>query len=151
MRVLIVDDEEDIRDLLEYNLKQEGYLVQTAENGVIGIEKAKSFNPDLIVLDVMMPEMDGIETCEQLRSQKQFERTTIWFLTARSEDYSQIAGLEAGADDYISKPIKPKVFKSKVKSLLRRSSDTNFANVEENKDFIIDRSKYLVVIDGNDI
>ncbi len=120
IKILLVDDEQDILEIVGYNLKQEGYSVFTAENGVQAIEKAKEVKPDLIILDVMMPEMDGIEACEQIRALPELKNTIITFFTARSEDYSQIAGFDAGADDYISKPVKPKVLISKIKGLLRR-------------------------------
>lgn len=120
IKILLVDDEADILEILEYNLKQEGYNVYTAENGVQAIQKAKEINPDLIILDVMMPEMDGIEACGHIRALPELKNTIITFLTARAEDYSQIAGFDAGADDYIAKPIKPKVLISKIKGLLRR-------------------------------
>jgi len=118
--ILLVDDEPDILEIIGYNLSSEGYTIITAENGVKAIEKAKKQKPQLIILDVMMPEMDGIEACEKLRAIPDLSETVITFLTARGEDYSQVAGFDAGADDYITKPIKPKVLLSKVKSLLRR-------------------------------
>ena len=118
--ILLVDDELDILEIIGYNLSAEGYNVVTAQNGVQAIKKAKKHKPKLIILDVMMPEMDGIEACEKLRLIPELSETVITFLTARGEDYSQVAGFEAGADDYITKPIKPKVLTSKVKSLLRR-------------------------------
>lgn len=121
-KVLLVDDEQDIVDLLRYNLEREGYHVLTALNGKDAIKIAKANRPDLIVLDIMMPGMDGVEVCMQLRQLQEFKSTVITFLTARGEDYSQIAGFEAGADDYITKPVRPKVFVSKVKALLKRSS-----------------------------
>ena len=118
--ILLVDDELDILEIIGYNLSGEGYNVVTAQNGVEAIKKAKKHKPKLIILDVMMPEMDGIEACEKLRLIPELSETVITFLTARGEDYSQVAGFEAGADDYITKPIKPNVLISKVKSLLRR-------------------------------
>ena len=120
-KILLVDDEPDILEIVSYNLKNEGYQVYTAENGKEGVQKAKKKKPDLIILDVMMPIMDGIEACEQIRKIPELDGTIITFLTARSEDYSMIAGFDAGADDYIAKPIKPRVLVSKVKSLLRRN------------------------------
>ena len=119
-RILLVDDEPDILEIIGYNLSTEGYQVITAENGIEAISQAKKHKPHLIILDVMMPEMDGIEACENLRGTPDLSETVITFLTARGEDYSQVAGFEAGADDYITKPIKPKVLISKVKALLRR-------------------------------
>lgn len=120
-KVLLVDDEADILELLRYNLEREGLKVVTAGNGRDALRVARSEKPDLIVLDIMMPGMDGVEVCNQLRSLPEFKSTLIVFLTARSEDYSQIAGYEADADDYIIKPVKPKVFVSKVKALLKRT------------------------------
>jgi two-component system, OmpR family, alkaline phosphatase synthesis response regulator PhoP len=121
--ILLVDDEEDILEFLSYNLKKEGYKVYTAINGLEAIGIARAKKPDLIILDVMMPQMDGIETCEKMRSFQELSGTVIAFLTARSEDYSEIAGFGAGADDYISKPVKPKVFISRVKALLKRAGN----------------------------
>ena len=135
-KILLVDDESDIREFLSYNLTKEGYQVTTAKNGKEAIEKAKEFVPHLIVLDVMMPEMDGMEACEKLRELDEFNDTLIVFLTARGEDYSQIAGFDAGADDYITKPIKPKVFISKIKALLKRYSKRS-ENTDNQKNLII--------------
>src|SRR5210317_1577915 len=123
IRILLVDDEPDILEIVGYNLSQIGYQIFTAENGKKAIKAALEHQPHLIILDVMMPVMDGIEACEKLRAIPELSETVITFLTARSEDYSQVAGLDAGADDYITKPIKPKVLVSKVKSLLRRFKD----------------------------
>ena len=120
-KVLIVDDEPDILEFLQYNLKKEQFQVYTASNGKDGIDLAIKENPNLIILDIMMPEMDGIEVCRKLRELPQFKNTIITFLTARSEDYTQIAALDYGGDDYITKPIKPGVFISRIKALLRRS------------------------------
>mgnify|MGYP000636877236 CR=1 FL=1 len=143
-KILLVDDEEDILDLLEYNLSKEGYKVFTAKNGREAVEVAKKSVPDLIIMDVMMPEMDGIEACEEIRKISTLQKTIITFLTARNEDYSQIAGFDAGADDYITKPIKPKVLFSKIKSLLRRKvSEQN--QIDENLSLKIDREKYLII------
>ena len=124
-RILLVDDEPDILEIIGYNLSSEGYQILTAENGVEAISQAKKHKPHLIILDVMMPEMDGIEACEELRTIPYLSETVITFLTARGEDYSQVAGFEAGADDYITKPIKPKVLISKVKALLRRFKESD--------------------------
>jgi two-component system, OmpR family, alkaline phosphatase synthesis response regulator PhoP len=149
--ILIIDDEPDIRLLLKYNLEKEGYSVYEAENGQDGIEAAKKIKPDLILLDVMMPEMDGIETCEVLKTIDGLEQTMICFLTARGEDYSQIAGFDAGADDYITKPIKPKVLVSRITALLRRKGGKSgtTSKVEESVSGItIDREKYKVYKDG---
>jgi len=140
--ILIVDDEEDIRTLLDYNLKKEGYETFTAENGTAAIRMAKELNPDLILLDVMMPEMDGIEVCEAIRSLPGLEKTFICFLTARGEDYSQIAGLDAGADDYITKPIRIRVLISRINALFRREK-VQVETVDSNK-IKINKEKYLV-------
>lgn len=144
-KILLVDDEPDIIEFLSYNLKKEGYTIFTANNGKEAIEIAKKELPHLIVLDVMMPDMDGIETCRQIREQKGLQEVLIAFLTARSEDYTQIAGFEVGADDYITKPIKPRVFISRVKALLRRlqSSPANDSQVVLGN-IKIDKEKHLV-------
>jgi len=153
-KLLLVDDEPDILEFLSYNLKKDGYDVYLATTGKEAIQKALEIIPHLILLDVMMPEMDGIETCEQLRTYQELKHCIIAFLTARAEDYSQIAGFEAGADDYISKPIKPKVIQSRIKALLKRYS--NFSQglgytesspllSSPNKEFIIDKERYLVI------
>ena len=145
-KILVVDDEPDILEFVSYNLRQEGYAVLTANNGLTAIDIAKEKTPDLVIIDVMMPDMDGIETCERMRAIPKLTNTIITFLTARSEDYSQIAGLEAGADDYITKPIRPKVLLSRVKALLRRRvvSD-DFSNILELGDIIIDKEKHTVL------
>lgn len=145
-KVLLIDDEQDILELIKYNLDKEGYAVETAENGRDGIEIAKKFRPDLILLDVMMPAMDGIETCAEIRKIKEIQNTIIAFLTARSEDYSQIAGFDAGADDYIAKPIKPRVLVSRVKALLRRQLNVEVEQKPVSVGNIsIDKEKYLVI------
>lgn len=151
-KILIVDDEQDVLEFLSYNLSKEGFEVFQAENGKDGIEVAKKEDPDIILLDVMMPEMDGIETSRTLRELPQFENTIIAFLTARTEDYSQIAGFETGADDYISKPIKPRVLISRLKALLRRYES------KEEKELVldvgnlqIDRERYLIVFNGTEM
>lgn len=151
--VLIIDDEDDIRELLKYNLSKEGFKVYTAKNGVEGIQKAEEKRPDLILLDVMMPEMDGIEVCEKLTSNSKTQHIKICFLTARNEDYSQIAGLDAGADDYVAKPIKPKVLISRIKALLRRDkkTETEVMKDQESNELIIDRDKYMVTRNGEEI
>lgn len=153
IKILLVDDEPDILEILKYNLSSQGYQVYTAKNGVEGVEKAKKKKPHLIILDVMMPEMDGIEACEIIRNTKGLEQTIITFLTARGEDYSQVAGFEAGADDYITKPIKPKVLLSKVKALLRRLKEDKDQPEEVLKvgNIIIDREEYKVVNDGEEM
>lgn len=149
-KVLLVDDEQDILVLLKYNLEKENFLVQTASNGREGIEIAKEFKPDIIVLDVMMPEMDGIETCLELREIPELKNVLITFLTARGEDYSQIAGFESGADDYITKPIKPRVFVSRLKALMRRKHDVVLSN-DVNEGLRIDRDRYIVTVEGEEI
>jgi two-component system alkaline phosphatase synthesis response regulator PhoP len=144
-KILLVDDEPDIVEFLGYNLKKEGYTILTANNGKDAVEIAKKEVPHLIVLDVMMPDMDGIETCRELREQKNLQEVLIAFLTARSEDYTQIAGFEVGADDYITKPIKPRVFISRVKALLRRlQANTISESVIEFGNIRIDKEKHVV-------
>jgi two-component system, OmpR family, alkaline phosphatase synthesis response regulator PhoP len=147
--ILIIDDELDILEIIKYNLVKEGFNVETANNGKDGIELAKKFKPDLILLDVMMPQMDGIEVCEILRTIPGFEHTIICFLTARNEDYSQIAGLDAGADDYIAKPVKPKVLISRLNALLRRKSIP--IHQQSQSELQIDREKYLIYKNGEEI
>ncbi|MCC6372918.1 MAG: response regulator transcription factor [Bacteroidia bacterium] len=151
-KILLVDDEPDIVEFLGYNLKKEGYEILTANNGKDAVEIAKKELPHLIVLDVMMPDMDGIETCRELREQKGLQDVLIAFLTARSEDYTQIAGFEVGADDYITKPIKPRVFISRIKALLRRlqSAAASENNVEFG-DVRIDKEKHAVFKNGVEI
>lgn len=152
IKILLVDDEQDILEIVGYNLSQEGYQVITAINGREAVAKAKKELPNLIILDVMMPEMDGIEACENIRKIPELENTIITFLTARSEDYSQLAGFDAGADDYIAKPIKPKILVSKVKALLRRLKEK-----EEKIDILnvngieINREEYKIVQEGQEI
>ena len=143
-KILLVDDDKDILEILSYNLRKEGFEVEKATDGISALKKAKKFIPDLIILDVMMPNMDGMETCEKLREITDLNEVIITFFTARSEDYSQIAGLDAGADDYISKPIRPKVLVSKVQSLLRRTRPTNNKNNLIFRDITIDKLKYKV-------
>lgn len=150
--ILVVDDDPDILEILSYNLNAEGYKVVTAENGVEGVKKAKKKKPQLVILDVMMPEMDGIEACEQIRETKGLENTIITFLTARGEDYSQVAGFDAGADDYITKPVKPKVLMSKVKALLRRfKSGASEKNIVEIGDITINRDEYKIISKGTEM
>lgn len=150
--ILIVDDEEDILEFLEYNLKKENFEVHTASSGRKAITIAQEVNPDLIILDVMMPELDGIETCKELRELPGMKNTLIAFLTARNEDYSQIAGFDAGADDYINKPIKPRVLVSRINALLRRNNPLNKNQVFETESGLkIDRNKYLIELDGKEI
>ncbi|MBZ0326696.1 MAG: response regulator transcription factor [Altibacter sp.] len=145
-RILLVDDEPDILEIVGYNLSSEGYQVFTAENGVKAIKQARKHKPHLIVLDVMMPEMDGIEACEKLRLIPELSETVITFLTARGEDYSQVAGFDAGADDYITKPVKPKILISKVKALLRRFKEaSDDVTTIEMGDLIINREEYKII------
>jgi len=150
IRILLVDDEPDILEILSYNLSSEGYNVFTANNGAEGVAKAKKKQPHLIILDVMMPEMDGIEACEIIRNTKGLENTIITFLTARGEDYSQVAGFDAGADDYITKPIKPKVLVSKIKGLLRRlkEDDASTDDIVQVGNIVINREEYKIVNNG---
>lgn len=146
-KILLVDDEPDILEIVGYNLTSEGYQVITAENGVVGVAMAKKHRPHLAILDVMMPEMDGIEACEKMRAIPELSEMVITFLTARGEDYSQVAGFDAGADDYITKPIKPKLLISRVKALLRR-----FKEQEEDSDsfkvgdLVINREEYKIIL-----
>ncbi len=149
-KILLVDDESDILDFLSYNINKEGFEVHTASNGKEAIEIAKKITPHLILLDVMMPEMDGIETCEILRQDKKLQNTIIAFLTARGEDYSQIAGFEAGGDDYIAKPVKPKVLISRIKALLKRFKTTTKTEDENDliikqANLVIDKERYIVI------
>lgn len=153
-KILLVDDEPDILEFLKYNLKKEGFEIFTATNGKEAIKIAENEFPGLIILDVMMPETDGMETCRQLRENPALKTAIILFLTARNEDYSQIAGFEAGADDYVAKPVKPRVLISRVKALLRRLPDNgsisehpqpeNFGGIS------IDKEKYVVIKDGKE-
>ncbi|NEV94703.1 response regulator transcription factor [Psychroflexus sp. YR1-1] len=150
--ILVVDDDPDILEILSYNLNAEGYKVVTAENGVEAVKKAKKKKPQLVILDVMMPEMDGIEACEQIRETKGLENTLITFLTARGEDYSQVAGFDAGADDYITKPVRPKVLMSKVKALLRRfKSGAPDQKIYEIGDITINRDEYKITSQGTEM
>lgn len=146
LKILLVDDEPDILELVGYHLKKEGYQVFTATNGAEAVKMANKITPNLILLDIMMPEMDGIEACEKIRATKGLEQTIIAFFTARGEDYSQLAGFEAGADDYITKPIKPKVLVSKVNALLRRikSESKPEEKIIRFDDFIINKDEYFV-------
>jgi len=154
IKILLVDDEPDILEILSYNLSSEGYSISTASNGVEAVKKAKKFLPHLIIMDVMMPEMDGIEACEKIRILPELRDTIITFLTARGEDYSQVAGFEAGADDYITKPIKPKVLVSKIKSLLRRLNDATpdvSSELIKIGELTIDREAYKIISKGIEI
>lgn len=144
IKILIADDEPDILEFLQYNLEKEGYEIAIAENGRDAIKAAKQMNPHLILLDIMMPELDGIETCRELRNMTEFKNTLIAFLTARNEDYSQIAGFDVGADDYITKPIKPRVLISRIKALLRRFNNDVQEEAMDLGDIRIDRERYVV-------
>jgi len=149
IRILLVDDEPDVIEIIKYNLEQEGYKVKTASNGKEALKKARKNTPHLIIMDVMMPETDGIEACEQLRKDPIFNDTIIMFLTARGEDYSYVAAFDAGADDYVTKPIKPKIIVSKVKALLRRlkKAEENQEKLQFGK-LIIDREQYEITHKG---
>jgi two-component system alkaline phosphatase synthesis response regulator PhoP len=151
-KILLVDDEKDILEFLGYNLKKEGYEVFTARNGADAIKMARTEKPHLIILDVMMPKMDGIETCTEIKAIPELQNTIVIFLTARGEDYSQIAGFEAGADDYITKPVKPKVLISRIKALLRRYKEPE-VQIEEIKlkNITIDKERYLIIKEGREI
>jgi two-component system alkaline phosphatase synthesis response regulator PhoP len=151
-KILVVDDDHDILELLKYNLSKEGYEVKTASNGIKGVDLAKVFLPDLIILDIMMPKQDGVETCRQIREIPSLANTFVIFLTARSEEYSEVAAFDTGADDYITKPIKPRALISRINAIFRRESKKNeklpkiiFNNLE------IDRSSYTVKLDGKKI
>ena len=156
-KILLVDDEKDILEFLSYNLRKEGFNISTASNGKEAVKLTSEIKPHLVLMDVMMPEMDGITACEEIRSMKHMENTLVAFLTARGEDYSQIAGFEAGGDDYITKPIKPKVLISRVKALLKRRS----VKIEDDSsgeltrivsgDLVIDKERYLVLKKGKEI
>lgn len=150
--ILLVDDDPDILEIISYNLKNEGYNVITAENGLEAVKTAKNKKPHLIILDVMMPEMDGIEACEQIRKIPEVKDTVITFLTARGEDYSQVAGFDAGADDYITKPVKPKVLISKVKALLRRyKEEQKEGDVIRTGNIEINREEYKIKVEDEEI
>lgn len=150
-KILLVDDEEDILEFLGYNLRKEGFNVITTNNGIVAIEKAEKENPHLIIMDVMMPEMDGITAVQEIRKIPSLNQTLIVFLTARSEDYSQIAGFEAGADDYVTKPIKIKVLISRIVALLRRSLKSDSKASIQLNNLVIDQDRYLVIKDGHEI
>ena len=149
-KILVVDDEPDILNILSYNLKKEGYTVEVANNGAEALTVCDEFNPDLIILDIMMPEMDGIEVCKELRKKQKFTNTIIAFLTARNEDFTQILALDNGGDDFITKPIKPNVLKSRISALLRRKKpDSGLIN--KFGDLTLDHNKYCVYLNDEEI
>jgi two-component system, OmpR family, alkaline phosphatase synthesis response regulator PhoP len=151
-KILAIDDEKDILLLLKFNLESEGYHVKIASSGKEAIEVAKEFNPDLILLDIMMPEIDGIETCRRFREMEKFQSTYIVFLTARVEEYSEVAAFDAGADDYITKPIKPRALISRINSFYKRkSSNESSKNVIKIKNLLIDKDSYIVKLDDKEI
>ncbi len=155
--ILLVDDEKDILEFLSYNLRSEGFIIHTASNGKEAVKTAAEVRPHLVLMDVMMPEMDGIEACEEIRANPELEHTLVAFLTARGEDYSQIAGFEAGGDDYITKPVRPKVLVSRIKALLKRGKTAEpqqepaSASKIGSGNLIIDKERYLVIKKGKDI
>lgn len=151
-KVLVVDDEESILELLKYNLEKGGYEVRTAGDGAEAVEMARKFIPDLVLLDIMMPKMDGVEACRILRSFPELQNTFIVFLTARSEEYSEVAGFDVGADDYISKPIKPRALMSRIAALFRRESKKKGASSQiKMGDLVIDRTSYTIKVKGKEI
>jgi two-component system alkaline phosphatase synthesis response regulator PhoP len=151
-KVLVVDDEEPILELLKYNLEKQGYEVKTAANGQIAVDIAKKFHPDLVLLDIMMPKMDGVEACRQLRAMPDLANTFIVFLTARAEEYSEVAAFDVGADDYILKPIKPRALMSRISALFRRESKKSPASAQiKIGDLVIDRTSYTIKIKGREI
>ena len=151
-KILAIDDEKDILLLLKYNLESEGYFVNTASSGKEGIDIASKYNPDLILIDIMMPEIDGIETYRKLREIEKFQSTFILFLTARVEEYSEVAAFDAGGDDYITKPIKPRALLSRINSFYKRKSSVdNNKNVIEVENLSIDKDSYVVKVDGNEV
>jgi two-component system, OmpR family, alkaline phosphatase synthesis response regulator PhoP len=151
LKILLVDDEPDILEFVGYNIRKEGYTLLTASNGNEAIDLAVKANPDLILLDIMMPGMDGIETCQEIRKIDSLKKTLIAFLTARAEDFTQIAGLDAGGDDYITKPVKPKVLMSRINALLRRAPQSHEKEAEQVVgDLIVDREQYLIIRNGQE-
>lgn len=151
-KVLVVDDEESIVELLKYNLEKSGYEVRTALDGIQAVELAKKFFPDLVLLDIMMPKMDGVETCRLLRNIPELQKTFIIFLTARAEEYSEVAAFDVGADDYITKPIKPRALMSRINALFRRDTKkTSQVSLITIGDLVIDRSSYTIKLDNREI
>jgi two-component system, OmpR family, alkaline phosphatase synthesis response regulator PhoP len=151
-KVLVVDDEEPILELLKYNLEKQGYDVKTAADGYQAVEVARKFHPDLVLLDIMMPKMDGVEACRQIRAMPELVNTFIVFLTARAEEYSEVAAFDVGADDYILKPIKPRALMSRISALFRRDSKKkNTSSQIKIGDLVIDRTSYTVQVKGKEI
>ncbi len=151
-KVLVVDDEEPILELLKYNLEKQGYDVKVASDGFAGVDLAKRFHPDLVLLDIMMPKMDGVETCRQLRAVPELQNTYIVFLTARSEEYSEVAAFDVGADDYITKPIKPRALMSRISALFRRDSKKKSTSSQITVGSLtIDRTSYTIKVKGKEI
>ena len=150
-KILLVDDEKDILEFLSYNLEKEGFKVYTANNGELAIELAKKTNPDLIILDVMMPEMDGITACSEIKKITELKTVLILFLTARSEEYSELAGFDAGADDYVTKPIKPKLLISRIKALLKRNKKKEYDSNIKIADIEVDKLKHLLLYKGEEM
>ncbi len=151
-KVLVVDDEEPILELLKYNLEKSGYEVKTAQDGAKAVDIARKFIPDLVLLDIMMPKMDGVETCRQLRDMPELQKTFVVFLTARSEEYSEVAAFDTGADDYITKPIKPRALMSRISALFRRESKKSSpASIIAVGDLTINRTSYTVTINGRQV
>jgi two-component system, OmpR family, alkaline phosphatase synthesis response regulator PhoP len=151
-KVLVVDDEEPILELLKYNLEKQGYDVKTASDGYMAVEVAKKFHPDLVLLDIMMPKMDGVEACRQIKAMPELANTFIVFLTARAEEYSEVAAFDVGADDYILKPIKPRALMSRISALFRRDSQKKTSNSQiKIGNLLIDRTSYTIKVDGKEI
>jgi len=151
-KVLVVDDEEPILELLKYNLEKQGYDVRTAIDGQVAVDTARKFHPDLVLLDIMMPKMDGVEACRQIRAIPELANTFIVFLTARSEEYSEVAGFDVGADDYITKPIKPRALMSRISALFRRDSKKkSSSNQIKVGELLIDRTSYTIKVKGREI
>ncbi len=151
-KVLVVDDEESILELLKYNLEKQGYDVRTAAEGAEGVEIAKKFHPDLVLLDIMMPKMDGVEACRQIRAMPELVNTFIVFLTARAEEYSEIAAFDGGADDYILKPIKPRALMSRISAIFRRDSKKKTTSTQiKVGDLVIDRTSYTIKINNREV
>ena len=151
VKILLVDDEKDILEFLSYNLEKEGFQVFTAGNGKLALDKAKQIKPDLIILDVMMPEMDGITTCAEIRKVTDLDSVLILFLTARSEEYSELAGFDAGADDYVTKPIKPKLLVSRIRALLKRNKKRGYSSSIQIENISIDKEKHKLIYKGDEV